>query len=58
MTWRVLRVDDNGNTFVVAEQLEESDARARLEELERRAHKQSYWIEPTPREQRAPDPHR
>ncbi len=50
MTWRVLRRDDNGNTYVVAEDLEESVARARLEELERRAHKQSYWIEPVPRE--------
>lgn len=44
--WLVLRQDDNGNVFVVAECAGEAAARTRAHELEARAHKQIYWIEP------------
>jgi len=46
MYWLVLRQDDNGNVFVVAELSSESSARAEVRRLEARAHKQLYWIEP------------
>jgi hypothetical protein len=45
-TWRVMRLDDNGNTFIVATKLEEGAARERVDELQRRGHKQTYWCEP------------
>jgi hypothetical protein len=47
-TWRVLRQDDNGNVFVVADSLDEDAARRLAAELEARAHKQLYMIERAP----------
>lgn len=44
--WLVLRQDDNGNVFVVAECAGEAAARAEARAFEARAHKQIYWIEP------------
>ena len=44
--WRVLRQDDNGNRFVVAEGLTKAEAESRVAELTARGHKQSYWCEP------------
>ena len=43
--WRVLRQDDNGNVFVVAEVETECEARAIANELEARGHKQLYSVE-------------
>ena len=43
--WRVMREDDNGNRFVVAEALTESEARQQVEALTARGHKQVYWAE-------------
>ena len=43
--WLVLRQDDNGNVFVVAEHFDEGPARHQAAELEARAHKQIYWVE-------------
>jgi hypothetical protein len=48
MGWRVMRQDDNGNVYVVRERLSEAEARALADELERRGHKQTYWVEPMP----------
>lgn len=48
--WRVVRQDDNGNRFVVAEDLTEEAARRSASELTARGHKQTYWVEP-PREE-------
>lgn len=45
-TWRVMRQDDNGNRFVVAENLTESEARQKSDDLAARGHKQLYWAEP------------
>jgi len=45
-TWRVVRQDDNGNVFVVAGALDEAAARRLAAELEARAHKQLYSVEP------------
>lgn len=50
MTWRVTRQDDNGNVFVVAEELEEAAARKLAADFEARAHKQMYFAEPGPEE--------
>ena len=46
--WRVMRQDDNGNRYVVAEHLTEERARALAAELEARAHKQIYEVELEP----------
>ena len=43
--WRVVRQDDNGNTYVVARGLTEARARALAAELEARGHKQLYAVE-------------
>ena len=44
--WRVVRLDDNGNVFVVEDGLDERAARASAHRHELRAHKQIYWAEP------------
>jgi hypothetical protein len=44
-TWRVVRQDDNGNIFVVAEVTTEAEARAIAAVFEARAHKQTYSVE-------------
>lgn len=47
-TWRVMRQDDNGNRFVVAEGLSRAEAKTRAEALIRLGHKQTYWCEASP----------
>ena len=42
-TWSVHRQDDNGNRYVVASGLAESDARKLVDEYDARGHKQLYW---------------
>jgi hypothetical protein len=44
-TWRVVRQDDNGNVFVVAEVATEAEALAIAAAFEARAHKQMYSVE-------------
>ena len=44
--WLLLRQDDNGNVFVVAEYPSEASAREQARGYAARAHKQIYWIEP------------
>jgi mannose-6-phosphate isomerase-like protein (cupin superfamily) len=44
--WRVVRVDDNGNHFVVAAGLTREEAAARVTEMESHGHKQAYWFLP------------
>jgi hypothetical protein len=44
--WCVMRQDDNGNRFVVADALTEADARLLSASYAARAHKQLYWVEP------------
>lgn len=46
--WRVMREDDNNNTFVVEEGLSEIFAREVAADFEARGHKQSYWVEKMP----------
>jgi len=41
-----MRQDDNGNRFVVAEGLTETEASQKVDELTARGHKQVYWAEP------------
>lgn len=43
--WRVMRQDDNGNHFVVAEGLSRAAAEERAGALTARGHKQTYWAE-------------
>jgi hypothetical protein len=43
--WRVLRLDDNDNRFVVAECACEDEARRIADEFSARGHKQAYWAE-------------
>ncbi len=44
-SWHVVRQDDNGNLFVVAEVAGEAEARAIAAAFEARAHKQMYSVE-------------
>jgi hypothetical protein len=44
--WRLMRADDNGNTAVVAEFTAYAKARAHLAQYEKKAHKQTYWLDP------------
>jgi ferredoxin len=46
LAWRVCRQDDNGNRFVMAEFLDEPQARAQAQSFAARGHKQLYWAEP------------
>jgi hypothetical protein len=41
--WTVWRLDDNGNQFVVENDLTFQEAKALALELENRGHKQVYW---------------
>jgi hypothetical protein len=43
--WRVLRLDDNGNTYQVAKATTEDEARAIAAAFEARGHKQMYFVE-------------
>lgn len=45
MVWRVLRLDDNGNRFVVAQCASEDEARRIADAFTARGHKQAYWVE-------------
>lgn len=51
--WRVLRLDDNGNTYVVATELDERAARELAAQFEARGHKQTYFVV-----RASPDPQR
>ncbi|GAA2776132.1 NUDIX domain-containing protein [Kitasatospora aburaviensis] len=48
-TFRVMRQDDNGNRFPVADGLARDEAERLAAEFEARGHKQLYWVEPTAR---------
>jgi len=43
--WAVWRQDDNGNRVVVNSNLREAEARALVDALEAKGHKQMYWAE-------------
>ena len=43
--WKVKRLDDNGNTFVLAEGLRKSQAEEVVADYTARGHKQLYWAE-------------
>lgn len=44
--YRVMRQDDNGNRFQVADRLGRAEADALAAQFEARGHKQLYWVEP------------
>ncbi|MER7768580.1 SPOR domain-containing protein [Kitasatospora sp. NPDC096140] len=46
-TYRVMRQDDNGNRFLVADGLDGAAAERLAAEFEARGHKQLYWVETT-----------
>jgi hypothetical protein len=49
MAWRVARLDDNGNKFIVAQFDSREEAENRLSQFEtKEGHKQTYWVEETP----------
>ncbi len=41
--WKVIRQDDNGQVYLVANDLTEADATRLVAEFEARAHKQTYY---------------
>lgn len=42
--WTVYRQDDNGNVFVVRQNLSKEEAQRLAAELESHGHKQLYWV--------------
>ncbi len=42
--WCLIRLDDNGNEFIVRGDLDRAGAEALARIFEARGHKQSYWI--------------
>lgn len=42
--WCLMRMDDNGNQFVVRADLTRNAAEALARQFEARGHKQSYWV--------------
>ncbi|MEX6502772.1 hypothetical protein [Pseudomonas zhanjiangensis] len=46
--WCLVRLDDNGNEFVVRSGLSRAAADALAREFEARGHKQSYWVRRQP----------
>ncbi len=45
-SFELWRLDDNGNEFLIARFPDRASAEARLRELSRGGHKQTYWIDP------------
>jgi hypothetical protein len=43
--WIVYRLDDNGNTFIVQENLSREEAEALVALFQARGHKQLYWAQ-------------
>ena len=43
--WALWRQDDNGSSSIIDRFTDQSEANAKLQELEARGHKQHYWIE-------------
>ena len=43
--WRLMRQDDPGNRYIVADFDSETEARQALAAYESQRHKQTYWIE-------------
>lgn len=43
--WCLLRLDDNGNRFVMRRQLTRAEAEALARDYQARGHKQTYWAE-------------
>jgi hypothetical protein len=41
--WAVWRMDDNGNTFLVRENLNHADVERMVADFIARGHKQTYW---------------
>ncbi|WP_439888713.1 hypothetical protein ACSX1C_06325 [Pseudomonas sp. MBLB4123] len=46
--WCLVRLDDNGNEFIVRSDLSQEAAEALAREFEAHGHKQSYWARPQP----------
>jgi hypothetical protein len=44
-TWRVVRLDDNGNRFEVARCATRDEAQRLTDQLAAGGHKQTYWVE-------------
>ena len=43
--WTVWRQDDNGHKWIVAHHDDQELAQAQADEMQRRGHKQLYWVE-------------
>ncbi|WP_178119599.1 hypothetical protein [Pseudomonas sp. SCB32] len=43
--WCLVRLDDNGNRFVMRRQLSRAEAEALARDYQARGHKQTYWAE-------------
>jgi 8-oxo-dGTP diphosphatase len=43
--WQVIRLDDNGNRYDMAERDSQDEAQQIVDDVIARGHKQAYWIE-------------
>jgi hypothetical protein len=43
--WRVIRLDDTGNRYVMAERDSQDEAQRIVDDFIARGHKQAYWVE-------------
>ncbi len=50
--WCLVRLDDNGNEFVVQDNLTRAAAETLAREFEAHGHKQSYWVRAQPPDQK------
>ncbi len=57
MAWHLWRQDDNGNRFLVDVYPSRERAEARLAELTRVPHKQTYWVSEAVEAADGPDEH-
>lgn len=46
LEWCLVRLDDNGNRFVMRRGLTQEEAEALARDYQARGHKQTYWAEP------------
>ncbi len=56
MVYELWRQDDNGNRFAMGRWPDRASAEARLAQLSRGHHKQTYWITAVPEVPKEPEP--
>ena len=53
--WQVIRLNDNGNRYVLAERDSEEEAQRIVDDFMARGHRQAYWVERVADDQQGDD---